>query len=164
MERERIIVGIDPDVEKSGVAILHPDGKLKLCKMPFPELIDYLNLCARLSTDYTIVVEKGWFNTANYHLCSNRGLRYAAKQGIDIGRNHETGRKIVEMAAHFGFKIEEVTPLKKIWKGRDGKITKEELESFAGPLPRCSQDERDAALLAWVYSGRPIKIGRAGKP
>lgn len=159
MKDEKIIIGIDPDVEKSGVAILHQDGKLKLCKMPFPDLMDYLRLCSELGADkYAVVVEKGWFTATNYHLRFDRGQRFAARQGVDIGRNHETGRKIVEMAKHYGLNVTEMNPLPKKWRGTDGKITKEELEVFTGPLPRCSQDERDAALLAWVHSGRPVKL------
>ena len=63
------------------------------------------------------------------------------------------------MAKHIGFEVEEVKPLKKLWKGRDGKITQEELENIIGPLNvRLSQDSRDAALLAWWYAGLPVKM------
>lgn len=155
----KTIFAIDPDVEASGTALLTPRGELAIGKMPFPELISYLQTSARqYPNDIIVVVEKGWFNETNYHLNMGLGVRVAAKQGINIGRNHETGRKIVEMAKFYGLQVEEMPPLKKIWKGQGGKISKEELESFAGPLPRCSQDERDAALLAWVYSGRPIRV------
>ena len=62
------------------------------------------------------------------------------------------------MARHYGLDVTEMNPLPKKWSGKDGKITKEELESFTGPLPRCSQDERDAALLAWVHAGLPVSV------
>lgn len=162
----REIIGIDPDTEKSGVATLKiRDNKpeITLCRMAFPQLMGFLDMKAEEAKygndSITVVVEKGWFSSANYRINPKGGPRVAAAQGLDIGRNHETGRKIVEMARdYFNLKVEEVTPLRKVWHGHDGKITKEELESFAGPLPRCNQDERDAALLAWVYSGLPIVV------
>lgn len=162
--KERIILGIDPDTEKSGVAKLHLDGHgnhaLSLFRMTFPELMDFLRAFSELgqTESITVVVERGWFTTTNYHLRFDRGQRFASRQGVDIGRNHETGRKIVEMARHYGLDVTEMNPLPKKWSGKDGKITKEELESFTGPLPRCSQDERDAALLAWVHAGLPVSV------
>lgn len=163
--KDRQIIGVDPDTDKSGVATLKiEDGKpdLTLCRMTFPQLMGFLDAKtteAAQGTDITVVVEKGWFSSANYRINPKGGPRVAAAQGLDIGRNHETGRKIVEMTRdYFGLNVEEITPLRKVWHGHEGKITKEELESFAGPLPRCNQDERDAALLAWVYSGLPIIV------
>lgn len=155
------IVAIDPDVEKSGVAVLidtagRRDGSgvsIFLDSPTFPELCDNLCTlaCGAGKLDITIVVEKGWFTTANYHL-RGKGQRYAARQGVDVGRNHETGRKIVEMAEHFGLKVETVNPLPKVWQGSGGKITTEELERHTGlKFGRCNQDQRDAALLAWSY-------------
>lgn len=69
------------------------------------------------------------------------------------------GRKIVEMAKHYGLTVDEVKPLRKCWRGREGKITHEELAQFIPGLPkRTTQDIRDAALLAWTYAGFPIKM------
>lgn len=158
METIKTIIGIDPDVNESGVAILSPTGELTLFKMTFPQLVDHLFSCSASPASFIVVVEKGWFTQTNYHLRSGVGQRVSSKLGISIGRNHETGRKIVEMAEHYGLKVDAVPPLRKIWKSKDGKISKAELEAFTGPLPRCSQDERDAALLAWAYSGRPMRI------
>ena len=45
-----------------------------------------------------------------------------------------------------------------MWQGKDGKITQQEIASFTGITGRNNQEERDAALLAWVYAGLPIKI------
>ena len=82
----------------------------------------------------------------------------AASKGYDVGRNHETGKKIVEMCQHLGIEVLEHAPLRKGWKGKDGKITHEELASFTGLMGRTNQDARDAALLAWAFSGLPIRV------
>jgi len=62
------------------------------------------------------------------------------------------------MARHIGLNVEEIKPLRKYWKGKDGKITPQELQSFTGFKGRSNQDGRDAALIAWVYAGLPIRI------
>jgi hypothetical protein len=52
-----------------------------------------------------------------------------------------------------------------MWKGRDGKITHEELQHLAiitdktnHITNKTNQEARDAALLAWEYAGLPIRI------
>jgi hypothetical protein len=68
------------------------------------------------------------------------------------------GRKIVECAQYYGLEVVERLPLKKIWKGKDGKITDAEIKAFMPIQGRTNQEERDAALLAWDYAGLPIRI------
>jgi hypothetical protein len=78
-------------------------------------------------------------------------------KGTAIGRNHEIGRKIIEMCEYHGIDVIPVRPLRKIWKGVGGKITQDELEQITGITGRTNQDGRDAALLAWVFAELPIR-------
>jgi hypothetical protein len=51
--------------------------------------------------------------------------------------------------------------LKKCWKGKDGKITQDEIAYFVSAgekMPRMNQDQRDALLLAWVCAGYPVRV------
>ena len=80
------------------------------------------------------------------------------RHGNHTGRNHEVGRKIVEMCRHYGIEVVEQPPLRKIWKGKDGKITNEELQHLAIITDKTNQETRDAALIAWEYAGLPIRI------
>lgn len=50
-----------------------------------------------------------------------------------------------------------------MWQGKDGKITAEELQHITGYDRRTNQDARDAALLAWVYGGLPLKMCKPKK-
>ena len=72
--------------------------------------------------------------------------------------NHQTGILLSEMAKSYEMDVRIVKPLVKRWKGRDGKITHEELSKFVEVGARTNQDERNAVLLAWVYAGQPIRI------
>jgi hypothetical protein len=158
-----IVIGIDCDVEKSGLAYLETDTRrLEVDSYTFPELIGYLQfLKKRIDEEKEkpkaiVVVEAGWLNhISNYHTAAGRAGQRIAK---NVGANHQVGKLIVEMAKHYGFEVIEQAPLKKCWKGRDGKITHEELASFTGLMGKTNQDARDATLMAWVYAGFPIKV------
>ena len=159
----RHIIAIDPDVTKSGVAFLHlPSRELHCEALAFPDLIDSLDAIHKATTDLseplTVVVEAGWLNRSNWHTKARENARMAAAKGRDTGRNHEVGRKIIEMARHMGIETVEQRPLRKCWQGADRKITAPELAAITGYTRRTSQDMRDAALLAWVYAGLPVRL------
>ena len=152
------IIAIDPDVDKSGVAALQIEGKhLVMHSLKFPELIDLLKWINedKIHFPFMVVVEAGWLNAvSNYHTAAGRRGQRIAK---NVGANHQVGKMIVEMCEHYNIPVTTIKPLKKMWQGKDGKITQEEIASFTGIIGRNNQEERDAALLAWVYAGLPIK-------
>ena len=158
-----IIIAIDPDVERSGVAVLDTSARtIKTMTMTFPELMDTLQHCwdviVHEGKSILVVVEAGWLNPSHWHLTAKDSPRIAAAKGNAAGRNHETGRKIVEMARHYGLAVKEAKPLPKCWHGRDKKITHDELalqlsrRGITGLGKTSNQDTRDAAWLAVVYS------------
>lgn len=155
------IIAIDPDKDKSGVAFLKPTTRqLEVSNLTFPCLMDYLQFCKKTSLEkqetVIVVVEAGWMlRKSNFHEAQGHRAEKIAK---DVGANHETGRKIIEMCKHYGLEVLAHAPLVKCWKGKDRKITHEELASFTGLTGRTNQDGRDAALLAWVFSGLPIRV------
>lgn len=162
MKSKKIIVGIDPDTNKSGIATYY-NGELLVEALAFPALIEKLYILATLPEDVLVVVEAGWLISHHWHTKKGDNQRVTARKGNSAGRNHEVGRKIVEMCEHYGLEVIEQRPLRKCWKGRDGKITADELNDIlinGGSLPikRSNQEMRDAALLAWNYAGLPIKV------
>ena len=156
------IMAIDPDTEKSGVAMLDlKRSEVEAGAMPFPELIDTLRDVSQWTSPCKVIVEGGWLvSKSNYHYARGRGGERIAK---NVGANHETGRKIVEMLAYWGIEHKVIHPLKKCWKGRDGKITLAELNSLLRgmgikEMGRCNQDVRDAVLIALTCSGLPMRM------
>lgn len=148
----KTIVAIDPDVTKSGVAVIDVEQKtVETLSLSFPDLVDYI-YDIQDKDSVRIAVEAGWMNKPNWHCAPS--LAAAANVGNRIGRNHETGRKIVEMCEHKGFSVSLIKPLGKRWKGSNGKITHCELESVLKGLKialnrkRTNQDERDSILIA----------------
>lgn len=162
MKKYDIYIGIDPDCERSGVAYLERSKRaLKLASCTFFELYDYL---LRLKEETSskglkmvVIVEAGYLITTHWHLSRADNLRLAAAKGNSAGRNHETARKIVEMCQYLELDYKAVKPVKKCWRGKDRKITHEELKAITNiDRGRTNQEERDAALLAWLYADLPI--------
>lgn len=163
-----IYIGIDPDVEKNGVAMLEAETrKLTIKQLPFAETIDYCvtlynvvkEKASVLGTGFKVIIEAGWMNRGNWHLQRWDGRNGAAAKGVDQGRNEQTSRLIGEMMEHYGVPYEFKRPLIKCWAGHERKITKEELEDITGQaLGRTNQEGRDAALLAWDKAGLPMRI------
>lgn len=162
-----IVVGIDPDCQESGVGVVVLcDRHVETAKMGFPLLIGYLKQLKEIYgyDKLLVVIEGGWLNDSNWHV--HAATKYvrdvaarAAKIGRSTGMNHQTGMLIQQMCDHHGIRNKVVKPLKKCWKGKDGKITQAELEAYTvhGKLPRTNQDQRDAILLALVTAGLPLR-------
>lgn len=171
------VVGIDPDVERNGVATLDTaTGKLALQTLDFAHTLDYIrNLhdlhrqaAAKAATNdghgcgLVVVVEAGWMNHGNYHTRQWHGRQASASIGRDQGRNEQTSRLIGEMLQHWGVPYVFKKPLAKMWGGHDRKITAAELEALTRQrLGRTNQESRDAALLAWTHAAMPMHLDMA---
>ena len=162
-------IGIDPDVDKSGVALLETETrKLTVKTLCFAELIDYLKEMEFATSAFTlkgerksmmVIIEAGWMNRGNWHLQRWDGRASAAAKGVSQGRNEQVSRLLGEMCGHLGIPYEFKRPLPKCWGGHDRKITQRELEEITGQkVARTNQEGRDAALLAWDKAGFPMRI------
>ena len=158
MIKPRYVIGVDPDVDKSGFAVVDTQQKkvVDACGLSLFELLDKIRAWAISTPDYIVIVEGGWLNKiSNYHDAYGKAGMRVAK---NVGSNHQRGKDIAEGLKHYGIKHEIIHPLKKNWKGKDGKITREELAYFTGFNERTNQDIRDAVLLGWYYAGLPIRV------
>ncbi len=146
------IIAIDPDTEKSGVAIYDNNkDSLELKSLTFPQILELFgDLKEKNDFKALVIVEAGWLiSKSNWHKA--RGRYRAERIAKNVGANHESGRKIVEMARYYNLTTIEQKPLRKSWKGRDGKITADEFKELTGYSKRTNQDERDAGLIALKY-------------
>lgn len=175
-----IIIGIDPDSKRDGVAILYtPNKKVEVYETTFGHTVGLLQKmfigCLSAKKTLMIYIEGGWLNKGNYHLHPKSSLQKAAAIGVDQGRNHQRGLDIVDFCDYNQIPYTVIKPLPKtsgrfhLWNGPDGKITQKEIESFMGPLRtldkngrKCAlnQEGRDAALIAWTAAGFPISVSQ----
>ena len=159
-------IGIDPDVEKNGVAIVERETRhLECAALTFAQTLDYLQWVASRASEVgaavKVYVEAGWMNRTNWHLkkWDNRGQVVA--KGVSQGRNEQVSRLLGEMCEAYGLSWQFLKPFRKVWGGRDRKITHDELCAVTGLMyGRTNQEMRDAALIAWVSAGLPVRVSR----
>ena len=135
-----LIIGIDPDLEKSGVAVLK-DGSLRLDNMRFYNLTQYL----KVNKDQIkkVVIEAGWMNKkSNLHSRIGQSKRAGERIAKNVGENHATGKLLVEMAESLGLAVVLVRPTKT-------KKNSEEFNRITGWQGRTNQEQRDAGMLIW---------------
>ncbi len=160
----RYYVGIDPDVDKSGLVVIDRQGRciLHAEALDFPGVLVYLNLLkqehAQEPMTVLVVIEDSDFSV-NWHYNRHDSKGVCAAKGRSVGMCHATARHLRECCENMGLPVMMQQPLRKLWRGKDGKITHEEAALFMPGLPaRTNQEVRDAALLAWEVAGLPIRI------
>lgn len=137
--KKRILVGIDPDVDKNGVGINH-NGKPTLLNLRFFDLFDKLKALKSEGIPLLVVVEGGWLNKGNWHKVKNGSSSVNAEIGKRTGSNHETGKKIVEMLEYLDITHVVTKPTKSKYKATTFRM-------MTGIKTRTNQEQRDAYLL-----------------
>lgn len=81
-------IGIDPDVEASGISVWHDGEFVSLATMDLFTLCDTLLNYYHLQHHIIVRVEAGWLIKGNWHKGGSK------RSGNAVGRNHEIGRQI----------------------------------------------------------------------
>lgn len=172
MSKYDIVIGIDPDIDKSGYVVVDAkSGKVttattwEIAKL-YGVLAADKEYCTRVGLKLLVVVEAAYLGSHhNWHLDSGRernikkAMAIAATIGYHTGRNHEVGRSIVEFCRYMEIDVIPQKPLRKCWKGKDNKITHEEITKITKwDKARSNQEVRDALLLAWTHTKLPMKL------
>tara|TARA_R110002012_G_scaffold321174_1_gene547892 strand:+ start:3164 stop:3610 length:447 start_codon:yes stop_codon:yes gene_type:complete len=138
-DKNRILIGIDPDIDKSGVAIDNC-STITLCILRFFNLFDMFKELKSLDIPMLVVVEGGWLNKGNWHKKKEGSAALNAKIGSHTGANHEVGRKIVEMLEYLEISHKVVRPTK-------SKVNAKLFKMITGINKRTNQEQRDAYML-----------------
>lgn len=143
IERTRII-GIDPDVDKSGFAVWLPkEQKFEgIEAMTLFEILEYFSINAE--SILHIRLEAGWLHDGNRHIHSKTTPKVAAKTGENVGRNFQRGIDIAESAAFFHIPCMLIAPSSRnSWKNDEKMFQK--ITGTKGGNP----EKRDAAMLVF---------------
>lgn len=136
---EKIYIGIDPDVDKSGVAISGKSG-VRLMNLKFFDLFKELSAWVQYNKDkIVVVIECGYLNKGNWHKTTGSNS-VNAQIGQRTGANHETAKKIVEMCEYLGLTYEQVKPTR-------SKVNAEFFKQITKITGRTNQEQRDAYML-----------------
>lgn len=132
-----LIIGIDPDLEKSGVAVLGQSFELK--NLTFAETVELFR--SHQDQIKKVVIEAGWQNKKS-NFRSGHSKRVSEQISRRVGLNHATGKLLVEMAESLGLAVVLVRPTKT-------KKNSEEFNRITGWQGRTNQEQRDAGMLIW---------------
>lgn len=141
----RILIGIDPDIDKSGVCEYYSSELFELSNLRFFELFDKLaSLKSIDNLEIEVFIEAGWLNKSNWHKVVRGSSALNANIGSRTGANHEVGKKIVEMCEYLGIKHKLIKPTKT-------KLNQKDFEVITKYKKRTNQEQRDACLLVFGY-------------
>ena len=144
---EQILIGIDPDVNKSGVCILRNCNITKRLTMQLYD-VDFTILIKMLTTinseyeqELIVFIECGFLNKSNWHLRPGDKAKYGSKIGTKIGANHQVSKLLIEHCRYNEIQYREIRPGK-------SKLTHKEFSTVTGfEYARTNQEQRDAAML-----------------
>ena len=133
-----MIIGIDPDLTKSGIACLHCDTKrIEYSTLNFVDTLKFIRMNQPIIE--RVYVEAGWFNKkSSYH--SSPNMSTAARIGKNVGENHATGKLLAQAIEAENIKVILVRPTKK-------KLNAEQFKALTGIQTRTNQEHRDAVML-----------------
>jgi hypothetical protein len=140
---DRLVIGIDPDLVKSGVASVER-GELKfLWALRFPQLLEYAR--HRIAEGALFVVEDVEHDKTTYHRGGTNNRQHA-KISQNVGQVKGVARVLVECLIDMGADVVQVKPLKgTVKRAKDDKVFFNQLTGWSG---NSNEDKRDAALLA----------------
>ena len=142
--KEQYTIGIDPDVDASGVAIYNSHNHTcKLMRMDFWQLTDFIRQEA--GAIEAIIIEAGWLNEkSNFH-SYGKGEGVAARIGKNVGANHQIGKLLCSLCEKCGLAYVRVKPHLK-------KLTPEYFNMSTGlKLKKKDQDIIDAWRMLVIY-------------
>ena len=137
----KILIGIDPDTEKNGVAMLQ-GNQMKLSNLTFFELFEELSFYREKEINPVVYVECGFMNKSNWHSKFSGSAAVNAKIGERTGANFETAKKIIEMCEYLKIPYVKVKPTA-------SKKDSEFFKKLTGITTRTNQEQRDALMLIW---------------
>jgi len=136
-----LYIGIDPDLDKSGLCIYdrYAKDKMQLINASFFDVLDILN--ENYKTRRTIThIEAGWMNKkSNWHGGNNVVSQKIAK---NVGENHATGKLIEQYCIRNNYQYKLIVPKK-------SKVDAAMFKKLTGYERRTNQELRDAAMLVY---------------
>lgn len=136
-----ILAGLDPDVDKSGFALIHGET-VELTTLSFFNVFKrFKQLITEHGTEsISVYIECGYLNKSNWHKKAGKSANINAKIGEQTGANFETAKKLCEMCEYLGLTYYKVRPTRK-------KLKSEQFKKLTNITQRTNQEMRDAYLL-----------------
>lgn len=141
----KILIGIDPDLKKSGFAVWYKDEKdLNIGTLSFFDLQEALRNWSRdwIHGSVEVIIEAGWLNSkSNFHSSKKQSKVVGERIAKNVGENHATGKLIAEMCEHLKLNYKLVKPTTK-------KTDKDLFKKITG-IDCKNQEMIDAAMMVY---------------
>lgn len=152
-EKDFLKIGIDPDIDRSGVAIIE-GVRLYCSNYSFCEILKFLEATKKTHLKHCVFIEAGWLVSHNFTAKKGLSLKRQLKIANDVGVNWGVGKLIEQFCIKENINYKLIKPLKKRW-GKTGKekishaefINLFKVKKLAPTLKSTNQEQRDAALL-----------------
>jgi hypothetical protein len=141
-----IVIGIDPDLVKSGVAEVVNGEIVNLHALAFPQLIEFAKLQYKNNEQIEFIVEEVEADKATYKR-KDTNQNQMLKIAQNVGQVKGVKRVLVECLQHEGIPVRLVKPLKGIYK-KKAKADAKFFNQLTGWTGSSNEDKRDAGLLA----------------
>jgi len=143
---QTITIGIDPDTDKSGIAIVVNKQIIDLATVKLFDLIEYLDAAGPKDTIVVKVEDPNMIKPLFGEKAKNkRAIREKICQ--DVGGCKAVARLICELLESHNYKVIKVRPLKGPIK-RQAKNDGNYFNKITGWKGRTNEDKRDAAMIA----------------
>lgn len=139
--KEMILLGLDPDCDKSGFSLINGEH-YELCTLSFFDIFKRFKELILLheKESITVYIECGFLNKSNWHKKVNQSASANAKIGERTGANFEVAKKLCEMCEYLGLKYIQVRPTRR-------KLDAATFKSITKITKRTNQEERDSFML-----------------
>ena len=148
----KIVIGVDPDSDKHGVAI-YVDGNL--CDLVSLSRVDLIKIGLKYRErgfDVIFSIEDVMANQSTWRSGVAANKRVAAKMGHGIGRLYQAMHELLlDLEANdFDYKLHKVSSS---WKDAAGKKVFEQLTGWDA---RSNEDTRSAAYFGWLDCNKKL--------
>lgn len=141
-----IVVGIDPDLEASGIAIVEDRQLSAMSMMTFMELHSFIYAAAQNRSKYIFVVEDVEKNRALYAKHGGQSAVVREKIAQNVGQVKAVARLIQQMLTFFDMKYYMAPPIRGQMKR--AKTDRDYFNKLTGWTGSSNADKRDAAMIA----------------
>ena len=145
--KRNIVIGVDPDCLKSGLAVYESGILKRLLNFTY---IDFVSYCAKIKFENCIfVIEDG--NLINGLYSRNRHGNKAIQHKISesVGANKQRATDLIEVAKYFGIPVIRRKPRKGNWANK-----KAMFEKVTGWKGRSNPETRSAAFFGYFEANK----------
>lgn len=151
---KNFVIGIDPDVKKSGIAIFENKKLVELKNLSLTDfymfcenIVEHFDYCSDELDKPTFVIEDGNIISGLYNRNKNNNNLVQHKISEHVGANKQRAKDLIEIAEFFGIKTIRQKPRKGNWSDK-----KAMFESVTGWKGRSNPETRSAAFFGYFFA------------